>query len=53
MGDENKRRYRILQGLEPEALPSPRDYIPLEPHMEEEEIHSEMGSIPQIEEQLE
>ena len=53
MGDENQRRSRRLQGLDPESPPSLGDYIPIEPHLEEEEIHSEMGSIPQEEEQLE
>jgi hypothetical protein len=53
MGDENQRRSRRLQGLEPESPPSPGDYIPIEPHMEEEEIHSEAGSIPQVEEHVE
>ncbi len=53
MGDENQILSRRIQGLEPEAPPTPRDYIPLKPHMEEEEIHSETGSIPQEEEQLE
>ena len=53
MGDENQRQSRRLQGLELEAPPSPRDYIPLEPHIEEEEIHSKIGSILKEEEQLE
>ena len=41
MGEKTQRRSKRLQGLEPEAPPSPRDYIPLEPHLEEEEIKAE------------
>ncbi len=53
MGDENQRRSRRLQGLDPESPSAPGDHIPIEPHLEEEGIHYEMGSIPQEEEQLE
>ena len=53
MGDEDQRRSRRLQGLDPESPPAPGDYIPIEPHLEEEMIHFETGSIPQEEEQLE
>ena len=49
MGDENQRRSRRIQGLGPEEPPSPRDFIPLETHMEEE-VHSEMERILQVEE---
>ncbi len=53
MGDENQRKSRRLQGLDPESPSAPEDHIPIEPHLEEEGIHYEIGSIPQEEEQLE
>ena len=53
MREENQRRSRRIQGLGPEAPRSPIDLLPIEPHMEEEEVHSKMGSIPQLEEHIE
>ena len=49
MGDENQRRSRRIQGLDPELPPVTEDYIPVEPHLEEEGTHYEMENIPQEE----
>ena len=39
--------------MDPESPPSIRDYIPLEPHLEEEATHYETENIPQEEQKLE
>ena len=50
MEDENQRRSRRIQGLDPEIPATLGDYIPVEPHVEDETIHYEEEDIPQGEE---
>ena len=53
MEDENQRRSQRIRGLDPESPPAQGDYIPIEPHLEEEMTHFETEGIPQGEEHLE
>ena len=53
MGDENQRRSRRIRGLDPESPLATGDYIPLEPHLEEEATHYGTENIPQEEQHLE
>ena len=53
MGDENQRRSRRIRGLDPEIPATLEEYIPIEPHLEEEATHYEVENIPQGEPQFE
>ena len=46
MEDENRRQSRRIRGLEPEIPATVGDYIPVEPHMDDETVRYEDEDTP-------